>query len=108
MQAVPSTTTFLIALQPKQYALGNSGAAGNVLTMAYNGGFVRAEQIFWQPSAGSQTLLLTDGYGDTIWNPISSSAAPFGPFTYGKVYFVQNGLVINTLPSTGYVQVTIN
>lgn len=106
--AVPSATTILAYNQPKNYVLANSGAAGNILTMAYNGGNVRAEQILWNPSAASQTLLLTDGYGNTIWNPTSQATADFAPSTYGKVYWFQNGLVINTLPSSGSVQITIN
>lgn len=104
---VPSATTVLLQNQMKNRGLANTGAVGNMVTpVAYAGGFVRAEQIFWQPSATGQTLLLTDGFGNTIWNPQSGTA--IGPYTYGKLYFVQNGLVINTLPATGYVQVTIN
>ena len=104
---VPSTTTVLLKNQMKNRGLANTGATGNMLTpVAYAGGFIRAEQIFWQPSTTGQTLLLTDGFGNTVWNPQSGTA--IGPYTYGKLYFIQNGLVINTLPATGYVQITIN
>lgn len=108
VQSVPSTTTLLLANRQNNWAAANGGAAGSVLSMAYIGGNVRAEQILWNPSAASQTLLLTDGYGNTIWNPTSQTAADFAPYTYGKVYWFQNGLVVNTLPSSGSVQMTIN
>jgi len=107
IEVVPSTTTFLVRTQPKQYGLANLGVVGNVYSMAYWGN-VRAEQILWNPSAAGQTLLLTDGYGNTLWNPSSGSAADYAPFTYGKLFWFQNGLVINTLPSSGSVQMTIN
>lgn len=108
IQAVPSTTTLLLPNQPKNYELANGGATGNVLTMAYIGSPVRAEQILWNASAASQTLLLTDGYGNTIWNPTSQATADFAPFTYGKVFWFQNGLVLNTIPSGTTVQITVN
>jgi hypothetical protein len=108
IQSVPSTTTMLLANRQINWAAANGGAVGNVLSMAYIGGNVRAEQILWNPSAASQTLLLTDGSGNTIWNPTSQATADFEPAAYGKIYWFQNGLVINTLPSTGSVQMTIN
>ena len=106
--AIPSTTTFLVLNDPSDATSANLGAGGNVLSMAYIGTPVRVEQILWNPSAASQTLLLTDGFGNTIWNPTSQATVDFAPFTYGKVFWFQNGLVINTLPATGSVQMTIN
>ena len=104
--AIPSTTTLLLANQPKNFTAANGGAAGNVLSMAFLGNF-RGEQVTWNPSAASQTLTLTDGYGDTIWNVTSQSAAPFGPFVYSKVFWVQNGLVLNAMPG-GTLEITVN
>ena len=106
--AVPTTTTILAfnRLQNRPNVAG--GAVGNVLSVAYAGGSIRAEQIFWQPSAASQQLTITDVYGNTVWAPTASSAAPFGPFTYGKIFWIANGLVINSLPSTGTLQITVN
>jgi hypothetical protein len=106
--AVPSATTILAHNRPQNFGAANGGAAGNVLSVAYWGGSVRAEQIFWQPSAASQQLTLTDVYGDVVWQPTASSAAPFGPFTYGKIFWIANGLVINSLPSGGTLQITVN
>jgi len=108
VQTVPSATTFRINTQPKQFSLADGTNVGNIYSMAYIGGNVRAEQILWNPSAAGQTLLLTDGYGNIIWNPSSGSAADYAPFTYGKVFWFQNGLVINTLTATGTVQMTVN
>jgi hypothetical protein len=103
---VPSATTVLLKNQQKNYTTAAGGAAGNMLTAAYLD-MIRAEQILWQPSAASQTLLLTDVNGNIVWNPTSGATADFAPFTYGKVYWIR-GLVINTLPATGYVQITVN
>lgn len=104
--SIPSTTTLLLNSQPKNYGLANGGAAGNVLSMAFLGNF-RGEQVTWNPSAASQTLTLTDGYGNTVWSVTSQSAAPFGPFVYSKVFWVQNGLVLNAMPG-GTLEITVN
>lgn len=106
--AVPTTTTILALNRDQNRGNVAGGAVGNILSMAYSGGFVRAEQILWQASAVSQVLLLTDGYGNTVWNPTAQNTAGITPYSYGKIYFIQNGLVINTLPATGNVQITIN
>ena len=103
---VPSATTVLLQNQMKNRGLANSGAVGNMLTVAYMD-MIRAEQILWQPTAAAQTLLLTDVMGDIVWNPTSQATADFAPFTYGKVFWIR-GLVINALPATGYVQITVN
>jgi hypothetical protein len=106
---VPSATTVLLQNKMANRGLANTGATGNLLfPVAYAGGFVRAEQILWQPTAVSQVLLLTDGFGNTVWNPTAQNTAGITPYSYGKLYFIQNGLVINTLPATGNVQITIN
>jgi hypothetical protein len=109
---VPSATTLLLQNQMKNRGLANTGATGNLLTpVAYLGGSVRAEQIYWQPSVAADTLLLTDVFGNTIWNPKTTQGATggsFGPYAYGKIYWIANGLVINTLPAANTVQITIN
>jgi hypothetical protein len=108
---VPSATTVLLQNQMKNRGVASTGAVGNMLTMAYLGGFVRAEQIYWQPSVAADVLLLTDGFGNTVWNPKTTqgvTGGSFGPYSYGKVYFIQNGLVINTLPASNTVQITVN
>jgi len=109
---VPSATTVLLQNQMKNRGLANTGATGSMLTpVAYLGGSVRAEQIYWQPAAQADVLLLTDVAGNTIWNPKTtqtSGAGGFGPYSYGKVYWFANGLVINTLPAANTVQITVN
>jgi len=109
---VPSATTVLLQNQMKNRGLANTGATGNMLTpVAYLGGSVRAEQIYWQPSVAADVLLLTDVFGNTVWNPKTTQGATggsFGPYAYGKVYWIANGLVINTLPAANTVQITVN
>lgn len=108
---VPSATTVLVQNRMANRGLANTGATGNMVTMAYIGGAVRAEQIYWQPNVAADVLLLTDGFGNTVWNPKVTQGATggsFGPYSYGKVYWFQNGLVINTLPASNTVQITIN
>jgi hypothetical protein len=108
---VPSATTVLLQNAMKNRGLANAGAAGNMLTAAYLGGDVRAEQMYWQPSVAADTLLLTDAFGNTIWNPKTTQGATggsFGPYSYGKVYWFANGLVINTLPASNTLQITVN
>ena len=107
---VPSATTVLLQNQMKNRGAANGGAVGNMLTMAYIGN-VRIEQIYWQPSVAADTLLLTDGFGNIIWNTKTTQSATggsFGPYSYGKLFWIQNGLVINTLPAGNTVQLTIN
>jgi hypothetical protein len=102
--AVPSATTFLIAIPGYKHTLANNGANGNVLTAAYLD-IIRAEQILWDKTSAGQELLLTDVNGVPIWNPHTTVAD--APYTYGKVFFIR-GLVINTLPASSNVQITIN
>lgn len=108
---VPTTTTVLLQNQMKNRGLANTGATGSLLTpVAYPAAW-RAEQIYWQPNAAADQLLITDGAGNTVWNPKVTQAAAsgsFGPYTYGKLYWLQNGLVINTLPAGNTLQVTVN
>lgn len=109
--AVPTATTILALNQDKNRGATAGGAVGSVLPMAYSGGTVRAEQIYWQPNVAADTLLITDGFGNTVWNPKTTQAATggsFGPYSYGKLYWIQNGLVMNTLPASNTVQITIN
>lgn len=105
IQAVPSVNTFLINLEPKQSGLANAGAAGNVLTAAYLDK-VRIEQILWNNPTSATTVLITDSNGFTVWNPTAGGVGTVGPYTYGKVFWV-DGLVINALPN-GSIQVTVN
>jgi len=102
--AVPSATTFLIPIPGYKHLLANSGAEGNVLSVAYMD-IIRCEQILWDQTSAGTSLLLTDVNGFTIWNPHTTVAD--APYTYGKVFFVR-GLVINTLPAGSNVQMTIN
>jgi hypothetical protein len=103
VQAVPSANTFLITIPAWKSNLANSGAVGNVLTAAYLDN-IRAEQILWDQTSAGQTLLLTNIVGNTIWNPHTTIADT--PYTYGKVLWIE-GLVINTLPATSNVQITV-
>jgi hypothetical protein len=104
---VPSATTVLLQNQFKNRGLAGTGATGNMLTAAYLGGSVRAEQILWNNPTAATTVLLTDAFGNTIWNPTSGAAGTVGPYTYGKVYWINNGLVISALPN-GSIQITVN
>jgi|ERR1700722_19294121 len=101
IQAVPSTTTFLINVPDWKRTLGNNGANGNVLSAEYLD-LVRAEQLLWD-TVGAGPLLVTNLVGNIIWNP--QAVAGQGPYTYGKTFFV-DGLVLNTIPS-GVLQITI-
>lgn len=102
IQAVPSATTFLIAIPDGKSALANNGANGNVLSAAYLD-MVRAEQMLWDTAAAG-TLLLTNLVGNTVWNP--TAVAGQGPYTYGKTFYIE-GLVINTFVVAGTLQITI-
>lgn len=110
--AVPTTTTILALNRDQNRGAAAAGAVGNVLSAAYSGGAVRAEQIYWQPSVAADVLLITDGAGNTVWNPKTTqggaTGGSFGPYAYGKVFWIQNGLVINTLPASNTLQITIN
>lgn len=109
VQNVPSATTVLLLNQMKNRGLANTGATGNMVTAAYLD-MIRAEQIYWQPNAGADVLLLTDVAGNIIWNPKVTQGATggsFGPYSYGKTFWVR-GLVINTLPASNYIQITVN
>src|ERR1700689_5428157 len=67
IQAVPSTTTFLITIPDGKSALANNGANGNVLSAEYLD-LVRAEQLLWD-TVGAGPLLVTNLVGNIIWNP---------------------------------------
>ena len=103
IEAVPSATSFIVRIEDQRAALGNVGAVGNVLSVAYLGNLARIEQMLWDGPTAAQTLLVTDVAGNLLWNP---TAVTGGTYTYGKLFWV-NGLVINTLGS-GTLQVTIN
>lgn len=109
--AIPSTTTVLFKNRQVNYAAAGTGAVGSLFSVAYVGN-VRAEQMYWQPSVAADTLLLTDGFGNTVWNPKTTqggaTGGSFGPYAYGKVFWFQNGLVINTLPAANTLQITVN
>ena len=101
VRAVPSANTFLIDVPDWKRTLADLGAVGNVLTAAYLD-MVRAEQMLWD-TTGAGPALFTNIVGNIVWNP--QAVAGQGPYTYGKVFFIE-GLVINTLPS-GTLQVTV-
>lgn len=107
--SVPSTTTFYIPIEPNQVGLANGGAVGNVLTAVYID-MLRAEQIFWDTTGSGSppiTLLVTDAQGNTLWNPTSQTASQ-ALLSYGKVFWVGKGLVLNTVPTGTTLQMTIN
>jgi hypothetical protein len=103
IQAVPSTTTFLINVPDWKRTLASNGANGNVLSAAYLDE-VRGEQALWDQTTASTSLLLTNIVGNTIWNPHATLADQ--PYNYGKFLWTE-GLVINTLPSGSNLQLTV-
>lgn len=100
--SIPSTTTFLVALEPWQINLANAGAGGNSLTVAYPYK-VRIEQVVWLDPTAAQ-LTITDTNGFPVWSYLPPATGDV--FTYGKLFWV-DGLVINALPA-GLLQFTIN
>jgi hypothetical protein len=103
IQAVPSVNTFLIAIPAWKSTLANAGAAGNVLTAAYLDN-IRAEQVLWDQTTAGTSLLLTNIVGNTVWNPHATLADQ--PYNYGKLLWIE-GLVINTLPASSNLQITV-
>jgi hypothetical protein len=103
VQAVPSANTFFIKIPEWKSNLANAGALGNVLSAAYLD-MIRAEQMLWDQTTAGSTLLLTNIVGNTVWNPHATLADQ--PFTYGKVFWIE-GLVINTLPASSNLQITV-
>jgi hypothetical protein len=103
--AIPSTTSFIIAMEGWQANLAANGANGNVLSVAYPMK-IRIEQALWNNPTAAGALLITDVNGNLVWNPTAGAAGTTGPYTYGKLYWI-DGLVINALPS-GTLQLTIN
>jgi hypothetical protein len=101
--SIPSTTSYLVALLANQGSLANGGASGNSLSVAYPYK-VRIEQISWASSTAA-TLLITDTNGNIVWT--YTAAAVDQVYTYGKVFWV-DGIVLNTLPATTTVLMTIN
>lgn len=97
--AVPTANTFLVAITPDQSLLANNGANGNVLTLAYRE-LIEVTQMLWDAITG--TLLITDQFGRTVWNPTAGAS---GPATYMKAFPI-NGLVLNTIGS-GTLQISI-
>ena len=69
--SIPSTTTFLVALEPWQINLANAGAGGNSLTVAYPYK-VRIEQVVWLDPTAAQ-LTITDTNGFPVWTLFTSS-----------------------------------
>jgi hypothetical protein len=105
IDSVPTTTTLLVPIRDYQGQLGNVGAVGNIFTVAY-WDMWRGEQLLWDSPAAAAVLTVTDVTGNQVWNVTAGAAGTIGPYTYGKVFFV-DGLVINALPS-GTLQITIN
>jgi hypothetical protein len=100
--SIPSTTSFIVAMEGWQANLAANGANGNVLTVAYPYK-VRIEQIVWLNPTAAQ-LTITDTNGNSVWTYLPPGIGDV--YTYGKVYWV-DGLVINALPA-GLLQVTVN
>jgi hypothetical protein len=103
VQAVPSANTFLIALPDYKRTLGNNGANGAVLTAAYLD-MIRAEQMLWDANSATTSLLLTDINGNIVWNPTPAGANDQP--TSAKVWEIR-GLVLNTIPATSVLQMTV-
>jgi hypothetical protein len=101
--AIPSTTSFIVAMEGWQALLAANGANGNVLTVAYPMK-IRGEQITWQDTTASTQLTLTDVNGNPVWTQNSGTAD--ANYTYGKPFWF-DGLVINALPN-GTLLITVN
>lgn len=99
---VTSTTSFYITLAVPSTV--SSGASGSVYTALYPF-MVRIEQVLWDGGTSGDTVLLTDAQGNTVWNP--TLGVNDGPYTYGKLFWVGRGLVVNSLPH-GNLQLTVN
>ncbi len=97
--AAPSANTFLVGITPDQFLLANNGANGNVVTLIYRE-LIEVTQMLWDATTG--TLLVTDQFGRTVWNPTAGAS---GPATYMKAFPI-NGLVLNTIGS-GILQISI-
>lgn len=95
----PTANTFLIGITPDQHLLGNNGANGNVVTLAYRE-LIEVTQMLWDATTG--TLLVTDQFGRTVWNPTAGAS---GPATYMKAFPI-DGLCINMIPG-GTLQISI-
>jgi hypothetical protein len=100
--AIPSTTSFIIAMEGWQALLAANGANGNVFTVAYPYK-VRIEQMVWQDSTAAQ-LTVTSVNGAPVWSYLPPAAGDV--FTSGKLFWV-DGLVLNALPA-GTLYATIN
>jgi hypothetical protein len=100
--SIPSTTSFLVALEANQILLANAGAGGNSLTVAYPYK-VRVEQMVWLDPSAAQ-LTITDTNGNPVWSYLPPATGDV--FTYGKLFWI-DGIVINALPA-GTLQVTVN
>ena len=98
---VPTANTFLVPITPDQSLLGNGSAFGSVYTAAYMQ-LIEVTQMLWDGPTATNTMLLTDLTGRTLWNP---TAVTGGSYTYMKAFPVF-GLVINSLPS-GTLQISV-
>jgi hypothetical protein len=99
VRSVPTANTFLVDITPDQYLLANNGANGNVVTLIYRE-LIEVTQMLWDATTG--TLLVTDQFGRTVWNPTAGAS---GPATYMKAFPI-DGLCLNTIGS-GILQISI-
>lgn len=69
-------------------------------------GPIKIRKLIWQPSAASQTLLVSESDGGVIWSTTSLAATPAGDqeldFQKGKWF---DGLTLTTLTSGGKLYV---
>lgn len=99
VRTVPTANTFTVDITPDQSLLNNNGANGTVVTMIYRE-LIEVTQMLWDATTG--TLLVTDQFGRTVWNPTAGAS---GPATYMKAFPI-NGLCLNTIGS-GILQISI-
>ena len=99
----PRQLLFSSRLPDYKSTLANNGANGNVLSAAYLD-MIKAEQILWDANSATTDLLLTDINGNIVWNPTPAGANDQP--TSAKVWEIR-GLVLNTIPATSVLQMTV-
>lgn len=104
IESVIDANTFTVRIEDWRSALANAGAQGNVLSIIAPqlAQLIEVTQMLWDTPTATQTLLLTDVVGRTVWNP---TAVTGGTLTYAKVFPI-NGLVLNQIGS-GTLQISV-
>lgn len=104
IETIIDANNFLIRIEDWRSSLANAGAQGNVLSILFPqlAQLIEVTQMLWDSPTATQTLLLTDVMGRTVWNP---TAVTGGTLTYAKVFPI-SGLVINSLGS-GTLQISV-